>query len=113
MLEMRYGQEYVVRKHLDQRKDISFIGINWEKEDVNSDRAINLIICKRLSFGIFLWGGDRGALPIFTVKMPNKSLAKNVCRSFGLFAKWFWISPLSSRIWGPCELTLPSPPHVG
>lgn len=37
----------MIKKHLDQKKGISCIGINWkEKEDPNSERTINSIIDK-------------------------------------------------------------------
>lgn len=46
MLKICYGQKYVIRKHLDQKIDTSYVGINWQKEDENSDGAINLFLTK-------------------------------------------------------------------
>ena len=69
----------MIKNHLDQKKDTSCIGINWKEKDLNSERAVNLVIGKMTKFQGVFRGRERGALQFFAVKMQNKSLAKNAC----------------------------------
>lgn len=60
-------------------------------------------------FWEFFFRVEKGALPIFTAKMPNKSLAKNVGWSLGCLPNSSECLPHHPAFWAQCGLTLPNP----